>query len=1195
MSLNLAAPKRQLVLQKWGGLYLDADPRDLPEGSSPLNWDVDYEIAGVNIRPGLSLGITSYETDTPGVFEWLTTSELPAGATSTIAQDSGGRLWSEELTSPGTMTPIYSGILNNARAISLTVNNREYICLSNLVSGQDQPRQWDGTNLDRISQVGPGSGPGPPIITEADYTISSIEEIYPVHGIDTVIWGALLNDVNAPPPSTSLFLMGAGSDNTFTVGLSIGDYVYVSGVGSLEGQNPNGTYQVNSIGYFTDTNGVHQYFGVTTTVSVGDFVRGGSTGQYQKTQALIHLSIPIPQQNAVIGQNVTIAGSSVQGWNGVWPIVATPTEGQLFINSTSLTSNVATYGYSLVSGNPPGWQPSYQYVEASQIVDPGGNVWEVTTPGTSAGSDAGYWGGSTQTDGTVIWTKLPGVQMTVIVFNTSNGNGIFNVQGAVITSATSDTFTTTIVASNVTTADEEGQAVNGSGAALIIDPGAVTAGTGNPGVSPIFGAATGGQVLVPNANVAAGQRYAVCLFLTRDNFITPASSPVSFYTTDSVTKISFPRLPIGPPNIIARIVAMTAANSGVGGPYFWIPEDVILEASTQTLGQTQTINKTVIYDNTSTTIGPLTLNDNTLINSTNISVAGNNLQQQRELGECIKAVQFAGRVFYLGELTKVDEFLNLTFDGGSISGLPAGWSIASGLIPYVSLQTSPIFGQSLYIKNTSGSTINPTGTTLANMLTLYQTAYETAFQSPIIEPNTAYSLRITVRIPSGIQTGSPEIVVGLYSPGSGQEWHQLVSFNVLGTTFTEWILPLGNTLWQTVPSDLVLRVYPLNLTAGADVEIDRIEIFPTQQPVYTGQVIGSYFENSEAVDNETGPVSIAQWTSEPATNHFYLKFTKNYYITTATQTFVPITGDTEPSSWNVEPIAGVGCCGPLAEDSGEDYDLMANQDGLYVFDGGVHVKISQEIQPIWDSIYQPSISTIWVKDDISAQRILVGVPLPIPNQWLPNAPINAEPSTPNVLLMCSYLGLMSGRNLGEEAPVRVSMFTGSLLWRDMGRKWTIWQIPAVYANFITRPDGSAPMWFAQQGQISELDASETTDNGAAIDQTYFTYPLSDNMNEQKLQLGSVRKLYGYASLLIEGEGSFDFTVYPETLDTPYLLTQPAFTLHDPALDDQNIPLNTTGNRMFTKVSVDGEPGTWFSLKHLVMGVWPDSKIPVSGR
>lgn len=1204
---TVAPPYREIALTKFGGLYTEAPPENLPPGASPQNWDVDYLISKVGTRPGLSLGLSTFSPPLGAEsVEWLKSAQLLGPKQYTIMQDAGGGLWYEDIVgAPGTMTRFYSPILNGARAVSTTVDGREYIPLSDLTGGSDQPRQYDGVNNDRISQVGPGQGPSVPVVAAPSFPILSITEIWPTHTINSISWGATINLYNAQPASTNLFFLGAPGSTAFLTGLNIGDIVYVSSCGNLNGQNPNGTYTVIATGSFTDVDGTYQYFEVQASVANSDFARGtaGAGAQYQKTQALIQLSTPIPLQDAVVGMTITITGATPSQWDGTWTIVATPTEGQLLITATSLTSNVATYTYSLVSGEAPGWQPNNVYAMGSQIVSAAGDTWQVTTPGTSGGSVPSFLA-SPQTDNTVTWTKESGVTIPVTVFNTSNGNGIFNVQNATITSATATTFTIALTGANVASAPESGSAVSGSGSVLIIDPGLTTLGTGNPGTNPIFGNGTGGSVLPTRQLVAPGQRYCVLMFKTRSGYITSACPPVSFFTTGQSNQLTFKNLALGPPNVIARIVAITLANAGIGGPYFWVPNDVILPGSAASLGETTTVNKTILNDDTSTSFGPITINDAVLAESINITEDGNNLLlgRQRELGECVKAVQWAGRVFYLGERTKNDELINMTFDGGSVAGLPAGWAVPSGLVSFVSLITSQVFGQSLKINNTSGSTMNPTGTGLSSILALSQTAYLTAFQSPITEPSTAYSLRVTCANPSGATQGA--LVVEFYSASLAQNWPVTVALSSMQATLSEFILPFNNPLWQPVPTDLQLRVYLSNVANNVVVVVDRMEVFLTMEPFYTKQVAASYAVNPEAVDAVTGAIDTSILTSQPQTNHF--EFLDRYYITCSTKTFSPVQGTSEPGGgttgtppavpWTVNEVSNaVGSLGPMAVDVGEEYVLVGAEDGAYIFDGGNHIKISQEIQKVWDLMYRPAKNTVWIKNDLTTPRILVGLPLPTPNAYLPNAPANPTPSQPNVVLMCSVIGLPSGAAIADGAPVTISAFTGNLIFHDSRRKWSIWQIPAGIADFINRPGGTRQLWFGQLGQISKLDASATSDNGVAIASRYVTFPFSDMMDNDRLQLGNARRLFPYSLLNVSGAGSIDVTLTPENLLSPYSETQPAFDLAAIPLDDLNVPFNETGNRAFLQVDSDGVAGTTWQLNRVVMAVAPDPRMLITGQ
>jgi len=97
---------------------------------------------------------------TPANFNYLKTYEQTSGQIDTLALDANGVLWDENVTSaPGVLNAIYSSILPGTYAKSVTFDDVEYIALSNLIMGTDIPRHWDGTNLDRVSQVAPGAPP----------------------------------------------------------------------------------------------------------------------------------------------------------------------------------------------------------------------------------------------------------------------------------------------------------------------------------------------------------------------------------------------------------------------------------------------------------------------------------------------------------------------------------------------------------------------------------------------------------------------------------------------------------------------------------------------------------------------------------------------------------------------------------------------------------------------------------------------------------------------------------------------------------------------------------------------------------------------------------------------------------------------------------------------------------------------------
>src|SRR4029077_8390052 len=85
-----------------------------------------------------------------------------SGTLRAMALDSAANLWKE--TSPANFSLIQSvadAIINGnvPYANSTTLFGREFIALSDGTNGTGLPRQYDDTNLDRVSQSGPGAPP----------------------------------------------------------------------------------------------------------------------------------------------------------------------------------------------------------------------------------------------------------------------------------------------------------------------------------------------------------------------------------------------------------------------------------------------------------------------------------------------------------------------------------------------------------------------------------------------------------------------------------------------------------------------------------------------------------------------------------------------------------------------------------------------------------------------------------------------------------------------------------------------------------------------------------------------------------------------------------------------------------------------------------------------------------------------------
>jgi hypothetical protein len=643
-------------------------------------------------------------------------------------------------------------------------------------------------------------------------------------------------------------------------------------------------------------------------------------------------------------------------------------------------------------------------------------------------------------------------------------------------------------------------------------------------------------------------------------------------------------IPIGPPDTAYRQVAITepGQNGIPGGDFYTIDVPV-----TYTVNGVSFVSTSFrIPDNTTTSIS-LTFRDSDLLAARRIDVQGEDLFNQIELGNPAWVQSYADRLFYGLTQTKVQNFLNLSFDGGFLPATtlqPLGWSIVG---VGGSLAVSPIFGNSYLVRNTFGFT-----TTLG---LIQQPAYQDFYGVAILSPNIPYSVRVTARSPSGNPNGN--LVVDLFSASN-----IVGSFTIPFSTMTTSMQTFSGTLTTgtlglpQIPTDIVFRTYGTDVANGADYEIDRIEVFPTRQPVNNTLLQVSYAGNPEGVDGVSGALDTNSENAQPCYGAvvmydlLYLLKDRSLYYTQDSS------GD-EPADWGVHEVSNkAGACGVNAYDSGEEWITMANRNGAYVFTGGEPKKISQEIQQLWDSINWAAGQSIWHRNSVAKRRLYYGLPLPTPNPWLPDAPVNAAPTSPNVILMCSYEGEGSGSELTDASPLAPT-FYGDILAEELKRKWTLWQIPCPYADFITQADGEDnPLLFGNgigNSKIYILD--QTNDDGAEIPWRYVTYGFgSDKDAKAAPALGQGRKRWSYLIATITVAINAVVKFYSNQLDGAVTYTIPNGIPTNTGDFDVERPLNVPGNRVFMEVSSGGLDST-MDLSQITMTGTKDVFNSIRGR
>src|ERR1700722_9957286 len=152
MSIESFSPLPLNIFGTWVTLL---DPSDVPAGMSPNLGDVEFFPGGVRTRAGLVSQFTPLAgvPQINGVKTYATTNLVQRF----LALDSFGNIYKE--TSPGVLSLGASGVAANLQMASTTQFGREYMAFSDGLLGQDMPRQYDDSFLDRVSQTGPGEGP----------------------------------------------------------------------------------------------------------------------------------------------------------------------------------------------------------------------------------------------------------------------------------------------------------------------------------------------------------------------------------------------------------------------------------------------------------------------------------------------------------------------------------------------------------------------------------------------------------------------------------------------------------------------------------------------------------------------------------------------------------------------------------------------------------------------------------------------------------------------------------------------------------------------------------------------------------------------------------------------------------------------------------------------------------------------------
>src|SRR5579862_913432 len=697
-------------------------------------------------------------------------------------------------------------------------------------------------------------------------------------------------------------------------------------------------------------------------------------------------------------------------------------------------------------------------------------------------------------------------------------------------------------------------------------------------------AASGGATVNVVGNIAAGKHQVTCFFVTRNNAFGPGGATAGAYWTKPAPPVTWvaaggkravvTNIPVGGPEIIARVLCFTAVE---GASFYHLgPLGLSIFSSNMYIADNTTTSVTVDFSDEILLEGEL---DDPLFNLI-------------ELPPVMGAVAYKDRNFWWGELNLLQAFLNLSFDGGfsncgsnpaapafTLPNYPLGWTPDQTFAPggaSAIQKNEPIVYGDAYVIVGDGATVK------RGLIT--QSAANDYLGNPILSANTAYTVRARILCTNPAGAGAVHINLASASTGLLTAGISLAANQLTG----QYALYTGNLTpgIAAIPSDLVLQIYADGTpTNGLAFVIDCIEILPTAQPVNGSNVRTSKAEDPESIDSQDDLMQVSLNDGDSVRSAFTLR-ERLYFVKDNSFHGTKDDGVNEPASWEIDEVSakvGTPSVNGVAggRTGGEDWIVIAHQTGLYIFWGGEPVKISQEIQPTWDSINWQYGWTISVTVDMEKRRVMVSAPF-------------GNSTVPNKTLVLDYHDVGGAEQIASSPPINLT-YTGRKTTFDKARKWCPWTIAANCLGLIQQANGTKLIYVGSNdgsGNINLLDENATSDNGAFIPQYYTTAGFVEQAVEQALQLGPDRKLFVYITLFATGAGTMGQTAYLGSTDGTAIALNP-LTLADPQTYALEMAINIAIERVFLKFSASGV-NQHFALQKLALAVKQDPMAPVAG-
>jgi len=558
----------QIGVSVFGGLCTEMAATDLPEGVSPSCNDVVFVPGSVASRPGTQK-VFAVALPAGGPNNYIPTVTygksyvMPDGGIQNLYFDSNGVLWVEDpINSPGTYTQI-DILAANSYAKSTTAFGREYIAISDALYGSEVPVQWDGTYLDRVTMDGPGSAP----------TVTTIS--LPAVALVSNGTPASLTITSCTPGGivSGVYTYFTVLCTSSTAAINVGDLVTISS---------------NTVSFYNAVWTVNAVYGDSVVINIA-FVTSTGTGTGGSLTPVA--SITLTRGNNVVTAYTAAVHNLQVGYQAQITGITAMTVGtgisSIVINNENLPG-VATVTTSSAHGLVPGIFVSISGVTA---VTAGGSISSITRTGnlvTVATSAAhglspgsvvtltGVTPASFNTTAAIVNVNSPTVFTFVQTDIDATGSGGTVTLNWPIPDTSTPQYYQVIAAPTTTTFQ----------VSVSYSDGTWTTGTvsyawdGTFYVSAVLNSTTfqyqqygpDGHsnsigTVTPYGQASPGRHQCQVMFLTRQWYVTAPSPPVEFVANGG-QYINVTNIPIGPSNVVARILAFTGAQ---GAYFYYIP------------------------------------------------------------------------------------------------------------------------------------------------------------------------------------------------------------------------------------------------------------------------------------------------------------------------------------------------------------------------------------------------------------------------------------------------------------------------------------------------------------------------------------------------------------------------------------------------------------------------------------------------